>query len=153
MLKHRLSLVTGLFVLVVIVLVTHTGWADEATSSVHRSLQGIIVEKAGSPAVKVPDGTVYLLNKNKALRHGHALPQVGEEVTVILNRKTNAVLEVHPKGTKVESSVYNRRCGFSRTPAGNHYLENARRRTVFPPGKTRNVGFGSRRRDRDGGNQ
>jgi hypothetical protein len=96
MLKHRLSLVTGLFVLVVTVLVTQRGW----TENLHRSLQGTIVEKGGSPAVKVPDGTVYPLNKNKALRHGHALPKNGEEVTVIID-ENNAVLEVHPKGTIV----------------------------------------------------
>lgn len=80
-------------------LVSQTGWAEEATSPLHRSLRGIIVEKAGSPAVKVPDGTVYPLNKNRALRHGHEMPKSGEEVTVIID-ENNTVLEVHPKGTK-----------------------------------------------------
>lgn len=90
--------VTGLFVLLTL-LNTQTGWSEEATSNLHRSLPGIIVEKAGSPAVRVPDGTVYPLNKNRALRHGHELPQSGEEVTVTID-ENNAVLEVHPKGTK-----------------------------------------------------
>lgn len=75
------------------------GWPQEATSQLHRSLPGIVVEKAGAPAVKVlPEGTVYQLNKNRALRHGHDLPKVGEEVTVVID-ENNAVIEIHPKGT------------------------------------------------------
>ena len=61
-------------------LVAQTGWSEEVTPNLHRSLQGIIVEKAGSPAVKVPDGTVYPLNKkNSVLTHGRKLPKRGEE--------------------------------------------------------------------------
>lgn len=79
--------------------VPHIGWSQEATSQLHRSLPGIVVEKAGAPAVKVlPEGTVYQLNKNRALRHGHNLPKVGDEVTVVID-ENNAVIEVHPKGT------------------------------------------------------
>ena len=91
----------GVCVLMILVLGTQPGLSQE-TGPPHRSLQGIIVEKAGSPAVKVPDGTVYLLNENRSLRHGHAMPRVGEEVTVIIDSKTNAVLEMHPKGTEVK---------------------------------------------------
>jgi hypothetical protein len=97
MLMHTLGAATVLFASML--LMVQTGWSEEASSNLHRSLQGVIVEKAGSPAVKVPDGTVYPLNKNRALRHGHELPQKGEEVTVIID-ENNAVLEVHPKGTK-----------------------------------------------------
>jgi hypothetical protein len=61
------------------------------------SLNGIIVDKAGAPAVKVPDGTVYQLNTNRALRHGHEPFKNGDEVTVVID-EGNAVLEVHPKG-------------------------------------------------------
>ena len=89
----------GISALMVLVLGTQMGLAEE-TAPPHRTLQGIIVEKAGAPAVKVPDGTVYQLNKNRALRHGHALPRVGEEVTVVIDEH-NAVLEMHPKGTVV----------------------------------------------------
>ena len=80
-------------------LFSQSGWAEEAPNK-HRIVQGTIVDKAGSPAVKVPDGTVYQLNENRALRHGHKMPKEGEEVTVTIDRKTNAVLEIHPKGTK-----------------------------------------------------
>ncbi len=91
----------GLFTLMVLVLGTQTGLSQE-TGPPHRTLQGIIVDKAGSPAVKVPDGTVYQLNENRSLRHGHAMPKEGEEVTVIIDSKTNAVLEMHPKGTEIK---------------------------------------------------
>lgn len=89
----------GMPAFMILILGTQTGLSQE-TGPPHRSLQGIVVEKAGSPAVKVPDGTVYQLNENRSLRHGHALPKIGEEVTVIIDSKTNAVLEVHPKGTR-----------------------------------------------------
>jgi hypothetical protein len=90
---------SGLFALMVVVLNTQTGLSQE-TGPPHRILQGIIVDKAGSPAVKVPDGTVYQLNENRSRRHGHRLPQLGEEVTVTIDSKTNMVLEMHPKGTE-----------------------------------------------------
>ena len=89
----------GLFAFMLLGLGLQTGQAQE-TGPPHRSLQGIVVEKGGAPAVKVPDGTVYQLNENRSLRHGHALPPIGAEVTVIIDSKTNAVLEVHPKGTE-----------------------------------------------------
>lgn len=80
-------------------LAAQIGWAQERTSELHRSLQGIVVEKAGSPAVKaIPDGTVYQLNRNRILRDGHELPKMGEEVTVVID-ENNAVIEIHPKGT------------------------------------------------------
>lgn len=91
----------GILALMALVLGIQTAQSQE-TGPPHRSLQGIIVDKAGSPAVKVPDGTVYQLNENRSLRHGHALPRIGEEVTVIIDAKTNAVLEMHPKGTEVK---------------------------------------------------
>jgi len=90
----------GIPALMVLILGIQTVQSKES-DPLHRSLQGIVVEKAGSPAVKVPDGTVYPLNKNRSLRHGHALPKIGEAVTVIIDSKTNAVLEMHPKGTEV----------------------------------------------------
>jgi len=89
----------GLLALIIFAFDTQSGWSQE-TGPPHRTLQGIIVDKAGSPAVKVPDGTVYQLNENRSRRHGHRMPQLGEEVTVVIDSKTNAVLEMHPKGTE-----------------------------------------------------
>ena len=75
------------------------GWADQKAIPPHHSLQGTVVDKGGSLAVKVPDGTTYQLNENRALRHGHEIPKVGDEVTVVID-ENNMVLEVHPKGTQ-----------------------------------------------------
>jgi hypothetical protein len=89
----------GLFALIIFILDAQPGLSKE-TAPLHRSLDGIVVDKAGSPAVKVPDGTVYQLNENRAARSGRALPRIGEEVTVIID-ENNAVIEMHPKGTVV----------------------------------------------------
>ena len=75
------------------------GWAEPSAVAPHHSLQGTVVEKGGSLAVKVPDGTTYQLNENRALRHGHEVPKVGDEVTVVID-DNNMVLEVHPKNTQ-----------------------------------------------------
>lgn len=96
MLIPKLCVMAALFVS--IVSVTPMVWSQEAALSHHRTVSGIIVDKAGSPAVKVPDGTVYQLNTNRALRHGHEPFKNGDEVTVVID-EGNAVLEVHPKGT------------------------------------------------------
>ncbi|MGZ8366234.1 MAG: hypothetical protein ACXW37_07665 [Nitrospira sp.] len=89
----------GVLACCVFVLGIQLGESKE-TAPLHRSLDGIVVDKAGSPAVKVPDGTVYQLNENRAARSGRALPRIGEEVTVIID-EDNAVIEMHPKGTVV----------------------------------------------------
>jgi hypothetical protein len=96
MVKHLLRY--GLFALMFVALGTQTGQAGE-TAPLHRSLHGNVVDKGGTLAVKVPDGTVYQLNPNRSLRHGHQPPQLGEEVTVVIDEH-NMVLEVHPKGTE-----------------------------------------------------
>ncbi len=74
--------------------------ADEGSAkSHHQHLQGVVIDKAGTLAVKVPSGSTYQLNENRSERHGHAMPKVGEEVTVVID-ENNMVLEVHPKGTE-----------------------------------------------------
>lgn len=89
----------GIFAVMVVTLGAYPAQSKE-TAPLHRSLQGTVVEKGGALAVKVPDGTVYQLNTNRSLRHGHKPPQLGEEVTVVID-ENNAVLEVHPKGSKM----------------------------------------------------
>ena len=78
---------------------TSAVWADEKPVVPHQTLHGTVVEKAGSLAVRVPNGTTYQLNENRALRHGHAMPKIGDEVTVVID-ENNMVLEVHPQDTK-----------------------------------------------------
>lgn len=72
--------------------------SDQKAVPPHEILQGTVVEKAGTLAVKVPNGTTYQLNENRAHRHGHEMPKVGDEVTVVID-ENNMVLEVHPKNT------------------------------------------------------
>ena len=64
------------------------GAADEKPTAPHQKLQGTVVEKGRSLAVKVPNGTTYQLNENRALRHGHELPKVGDQVTVVIDENT-----------------------------------------------------------------
>lgn len=74
--------------------------ADQGSSaSHHQHLQGVVIDKGGTLAVKVPNGSTYQLNENRSERHGHAVPKVGDEVTVVID-ENNMVLEVHPKGTE-----------------------------------------------------
>ncbi len=87
-------------VLAVIGMTSLVGRADEGSAkSHHQELQGVVVEKGGTLAVKVSNGATYQLNENRAERHGHVLPKAGDEVTVVID-ENNMVLEVHPKGTE-----------------------------------------------------
>ena len=89
--------------LVVLALVGSSGQLAKADggsgNSHHQQLQGVVIDKAGTLAVKVPSGSTYQLNENRSERHGHAMPKVGDEVTVVID-ENNMVLEVHPKGTE-----------------------------------------------------
>ncbi len=71
--------------------------AAEGQHGTHRELKGVVIEKAGALAVKTTDGATYQLNPKRSERHGHAAPQVGDEVTITLD-ENNMVAEVHPKG-------------------------------------------------------
>lgn len=73
--------------------------SEQTTQSRHQHLKGVVVEKGGRLAVKVPNGTTYQLNENRAQRHGHELPKAGDEVTVVVD-ENNLVMEIHPKGTE-----------------------------------------------------
>ncbi len=89
--------------IVVLALVGSSGQGARADggsgNSHHQQLQGVVIDKAGTLAVKVPSGSTYQLNENRSERHGHAMPKVGDEVTVVID-ENNMVLEVHPKGTE-----------------------------------------------------
>ena len=63
----------------------------------HKKISGVVVQKAGTLAVKASDGATYQLNPNAERRHGHEVFKEGDEVTVLLN-ENNAVIEMHPKG-------------------------------------------------------
>jgi hypothetical protein len=64
----------------------------------HRAVTGVVTgERAGLLTVKTPDGTTHTLNPNASRRHGHEVPKVGDEVTMVLDHN-NAIIEAHPKG-------------------------------------------------------
>ncbi len=89
------SAVLGLFLIVPAV-----GHADsKGVSKGHREVSGVVKsDKGGVITVETPTGN-YSLNENAARRHGHAVPKVGDEVTIMLD-ENNAVIEAHPKGEK-----------------------------------------------------
>jgi hypothetical protein len=63
----------------------------------HREVTGVVKsEQGGIYTVETPTGN-YSLNENAARRHGHAIPKVGDEVTIVLD-ENNLVIEAHPKG-------------------------------------------------------
>ena len=49
--------------------------------------------------VKTPEGTTISVSEKASERHGHTVPKVGQEVTVVLNENNN-VIDVHLKGTE-----------------------------------------------------
>lgn len=63
----------------------------------HRVVTGVVTDKAGQLAVKLPDGAVQTLNPKASQRHGHEVPKPGDEVTVVLDHN-NAIIDMHPKG-------------------------------------------------------
>jgi hypothetical protein len=96
----RRVLVHTAVALFLIGMATQAGASEQTTTqSKHQRLPGVVVEKGGALAVKVPNGTTYQLNENRAERHGHALPKEGDKVTVVID-ENNMVLEVHPEGTE-----------------------------------------------------
>ena len=63
----------------------------------HMKVTGVVTaEKSGLLTVKTPVGTLTL-SRNMSLRSGHAVPKVGDEVTIWVN-ENNTVVDVHPKG-------------------------------------------------------
>jgi hypothetical protein len=70
------------------------------TGEHHRSINGIVTaEKSGLLTVKIPDGTTMSVTTKASEKHGHTVPKVGEEVTLILNENNN-VIDIHPKGAE-----------------------------------------------------
>ncbi len=88
-----LSAVMGMFLIM-----SGIGYADsKSVSHGHKQVTGVVTtEKGGVLTVKTPTGD-YSLTENASHRHGHAVPKVGDEVTLVLD-ENNAVIEAHPKG-------------------------------------------------------
>ncbi|MCA9422953.1 MAG: hypothetical protein KC592_18180 [Nitrospira sp.] len=96
-----LSAVMGIFLLM-----SGIGHADsKGVSHGHKQVTGVVTtEKGGILTVKTPTGD-YSLAENASRRHGHAVPKLGDEVTLVLD-ENNAVIEAHPKGEEGTHHFY-----------------------------------------------
>jgi len=98
---HRrlvLNSVLSLFIATVVIAPVGVKAESSGPSQGHREVTGVITgEKSGLLTVKLPDGSSMSLSPKIAERHGHAVPKVGDEVTLVLN-ENNAIIDHHPKG-------------------------------------------------------
>lgn len=77
-----------------------TGHDGAKTGEHHRTINGVVVaEKSGLLTVKTSDGSTMSVAEKAWERHGHAVPKVGQEVTLIIN-ENNTVIDVHLKGAE-----------------------------------------------------
>ena len=71
------------------------------TGEHHRTISGVVTaEKSGLLTVKMADGTTMSVTTKASEKHGHEIPKVGQEVTLIVNENNN-VIDMHLKGGKV----------------------------------------------------
>jgi hypothetical protein len=64
----------------------------------HKKVQGVVSEvKSGLYTVKTPTGATYALTESAAVRHGHGVPKVGDEMTLWVN-EGNMVMDANFKG-------------------------------------------------------
>ena len=64
----------------------------------HQKVEGVVTDmKSGLYTVKTATGTTYSLTETAAARHGHAVPKVGDEMTLWIN-EGNMVIDAHRKG-------------------------------------------------------
>jgi hypothetical protein len=103
---RKLCSLFSLFVIPAAVLMAplnaHSDPADPAEvdhmKSGHKKVEGVVSDvKSGLYTVKTATGTTYSLTESAALRHGHAAPKVGDEMTLWVN-EGNLVMDAHMKG-------------------------------------------------------
>jgi hypothetical protein len=71
--------------------------AEEHAKMGHKIVSGVVKEiKSDIYTVTTPTG-MLTLNQNTAERHGHGVPKVGDELTLLVD-ENNAVIDAHPKG-------------------------------------------------------
>jgi hypothetical protein len=71
--------------------------AEEHAKMGHKIVSGVVKDiKSDVYTVTTPTG-MLTLNQNAAERHGHGVPKVGDELTLLVD-ENNAVIEAHPKG-------------------------------------------------------
>ena len=71
--------------------------AEEHAKMGHKIVSGVVKDvKSDVYTVKTPTG-LLTLNQNTSERHGHGIPKVGDELTLLVD-ENNAVIDAHPKG-------------------------------------------------------
>lgn len=125
-----LSAVMGMFLLM-----SGIGHADsKGVSHGHKQITGVVTaEKGGILTVKTPTGD-YSLAENASRRHGHAVPKVGDEVTLVLD-ENNAVIEAHPKGEEGTHQFYTGKLVYMGKMNKEIKLQTADGEKVFPLGR------------------
>jgi hypothetical protein len=64
----------------------------------HQKIEGVVTEvKSGLYTVKSPTGAMLTLTEEAAVRNGHSVPKVGDEMTLWVN-EGNMVMDARPKG-------------------------------------------------------
>lgn len=118
-----------------VLLMSGIGHADsKGVSHGHKQVTGVVTtEKGGILTVKTPTGN-YTLTENASRRHGHAVPKVGDEVTVVLD-ENNAVIEAHPKGEEGTHHFYTGKLVYMGKMNKEIKLETSEGEKVFPLGR------------------
>ena len=71
--------------------------AEDHAKMGHKIVSGVVKDvKSDVYTVTTPTG-MLTLNQNAADRHGHGVPKVGDELTLLVD-ENNAVIDAHPKG-------------------------------------------------------
>lgn len=64
----------------------------------HKKVEGVVIDmKSGLYTVKTPTGATLTLTEAAAVRHGHGVPKVGDEMTLWVN-EGNMVIDAHMNG-------------------------------------------------------
>ena len=64
----------------------------------HKKVEGVVIDmKSGLYTVKTTTGATLTLTEAAAVRHGHDVPKVGDEMTLWVN-EGNMVMDAHMKG-------------------------------------------------------
>ena len=116
-------------------LMSGIGHADsKGVSHGHKQVTGVVTtEKGGILTVKTATGN-YTLTENASHRHGHAVPKVGDEVTLVLD-ENNAVIEAHPKGEEGIHHFYTGKLVYMGKMNKEIKLETSEGEKVFPLGR------------------
>jgi hypothetical protein len=105
MLRKLLSLFSLFLIPAAVLMIPLSAQADPADpeeiahmKAGHKKVEGVVSEvKSGLYTVKTPTGTTYALTESAAVRHGHGVPKVGDEMILWVN-EGNMVMNANLKG-------------------------------------------------------